>query len=1068
MALPNENQLKFNSHKDAKTLMQAIKNIFGGNTATKKTQKNLLKRQYETLLHPAQNQPSIPQLDNEDLQQIHPDDLEKMDLRWNIAMLTMRERRFLKNTGRKLDMANKERIRFDKSNVECFNCHKRGHFSRKCRAPKNQDSRNREPTRRTMPVFRNKKDERGIVIKNKARLVAQGYTQEEGIDYDEVFAPVARIKAIRLFLAYASFKDFVVYQMDVKSAFLYGKIEEEVYVCQPPGFEDPDFPNRVYKVEKALYGLHQAPRAWYETLSTYLLGNGFQRGKIEKTLFIKRDKSNILLVQVYVDDIIFKSTRKELCTEFEKFMHKNFQMSSMGELTFFLGLQVKQKEDMIFISQDKYVNEILNKFGFFDVKTASTPIETQKPLLKDEDGVEVDVHMYRSMIGSLMYLTSSRPDIMFADERGIVIKNKARLVAQGYTQEERIEYDEVFAPVARIKAIRLFLAYASFKDFVVYQMDVKSVFLYGKIKEEVYVCQPPGFEDLDFPNRVYKVEKALYGLHQAPRAWYETLSTYLLYNGFQRGKIEKTLFIKRDKSDILLVQVYVDDIIFKSTRKELCTEFEKFMHKNFQMSSMGELIFFLGLQVKQKEDMIFISQDKYVNEILNKFGFFDVKTASTPIETQKPLLKDKDGVEVDVHMYRSMIGSLMYLTSSRPDIMFATKIHIDNESTICIVKNPIFHSNTKHIEIRHRFIRDSNKKKLIQMIKIHTDQNVANFLTKAFDVSRFQYLITNMGKGSTMPSALQHSPTIIQPSTSQPQKKQKPRKSKKKDTHKTQPSDPTISVADEALDKESVPTHSNDPLLSEEAKEVVADKDIIDDITLAKALIEIKSAKPKADKLQAEEEEQERLAREKAQQIEEVNLAWDDVQAETEADYELIERLQAEEQEQLTDAEKAKLFIEFLENRKKFFAAKRAKERRNRPPTKPQQKVIYLVDKAMKRINTFIDFRTELVEKDTKKDKAEIAQETSSKRAGEELEQESAKKQSEDLEVLWSIVKARFEKMKPNVVYYLLVEKMYPLTKNTLHQMWNDVRLQVDYEVEMAYDLLRLVKRQLKEGYVPE
>ncbi|GJS79454.1 putative ribonuclease H-like domain-containing protein [Tanacetum coccineum] len=197
-------------------------------------------------------------------------------------------------------------------------------------------------------VFRNKKDERGIVIRNKARLVAQGYTQEEGIDYDEVFAPVARIEAIRLFLAYASFKDFVVYQMDVKSAFLYGKIEEEVYVCQPPGFEDPDFPDRVYKVEKALYGLHQAPRAWYETLSTYLLDNEFQRGKIDKTF-----KSSI-----------------------------SYKMSSMGELTFFLGLQVQQKKDGIFISQDKYVGEILKKFGL--------------------------------MIGSLMYLTYSSADIMFA------------------------------------------------------------------------------------------------------------------------------------------------------------------------------------------------------------------------------------------------------------------------------------------------------------------------------------------------------------------------------------------------------------------------------------------------------------------------------------------------------------------------------------------------------------------------------------------------------------------------------------------------------------------------------
>ncbi|GJT90009.1 retrovirus-related pol polyprotein from transposon TNT 1-94 [Tanacetum coccineum] len=217
-------------------------------------------------------------------------------------------------------------------------------------------------------VFRNKKDERGIVIKNKARLVAQGYTQEEGIDYDEVFAPVTRIEAIRLFLAYASFKDFVLYQIDVKSDFLYGKIEVQVYVCQPLGFEDPDFPDKVYKVEKALYGLHQALRAWYETLSPYLLDNGFQRGKIDKALLIKRDK----------------------------------------------GLQVKQKEDGIFINQDKYVTKILKKFGFTNFKTASTPIETQKPLLKDEDGEEVDVHFYRSMIGSLMYLTSSRHNIMFA------------------------------------------------------------------------------------------------------------------------------------------------------------------------------------------------------------------------------------------------------------------------------------------------------------------------------------------------------------------------------------------------------------------------------------------------------------------------------------------------------------------------------------------------------------------------------------------------------------------------------------------------------------------------------
>ncbi|GJV06879.1 putative ribonuclease H-like domain-containing protein [Tanacetum coccineum] len=263
-------------------------------------------------------------------------------------------------------------------------------------------------------VYRNKRDERGVVVRNKARLVAQGHRQEEGIDYDEVFAPVARIEAIRLFLAFASFMGFIVYQMDVKSAFLYGTIDEEVYVSQPPGFVDPDHPKKVYKVVKALYGLHQAPRAWYATLSTFLEEHGYKRGTIDKTLFIKKDKKDIMLVQVYVDDIIFGSTRKSWCDEFEALMKGRFQMSSMGELIFFLGLQVKQKTDGIFISQDKYVADMLKKFDLASVKTAITPMETKMALTKDEEADEVDVHLYRSMIGSLMYLTASRPDIMFA------------------------------------------------------------------------------------------------------------------------------------------------------------------------------------------------------------------------------------------------------------------------------------------------------------------------------------------------------------------------------------------------------------------------------------------------------------------------------------------------------------------------------------------------------------------------------------------------------------------------------------------------------------------------------
>ncbi|GJT63058.1 putative ribonuclease H-like domain-containing protein [Tanacetum coccineum] len=197
-------------------------------------------------------------------------------------------------------------------------------------------------------ILKNKRDARGIVVRNKARLVAQGHRQEEGIDYDE---------------------------LDVKSAFLYGEIEEEVYVTQPKGFEDPYFPKHVYRVVKALYGLHQAPRAWYARLSAFLLQHNYRRGTIDKTLFIKKDSRDILLVQVYVDDIIFGSTNKAWCDDFEVLMKGEFEMSAMGEMNFFLGLQVKQLPDGIFISQDKYVKDMLTKFDMESVRTATTPYE---------------------------------------------------------------------------------------------------------------------------------------------------------------------------------------------------------------------------------------------------------------------------------------------------------------------------------------------------------------------------------------------------------------------------------------------------------------------------------------------------------------------------------------------------------------------------------------------------------------------------------------------------------------------------------------------------------------------
>jgi len=263
-------------------------------------------------------------------------------------------------------------------------------------------------------VFRNKKDESGVVVRNKARLVVQGFRQVEGIDYTEIFAPVARLEAIRIFLAYASYMNFTVYQMDVKSAFLYGPVQEEVYVGQPEGFVDPTYPKHVYKLDKALYGLHQAPRAWYQHLADHLTTNGYTRGAIDSTLFIKRAGTDQIFVQIYIDDIIFGSTNSELCEEFKSVMQEKFEMSSMGEVSLFLGLQIEQKPEGTLIHQANYVQDILKRFKIEDCKPISTPMETRVVLTPKKEDAPADEHQYRAMIGSLLYLTASRPDIMYA------------------------------------------------------------------------------------------------------------------------------------------------------------------------------------------------------------------------------------------------------------------------------------------------------------------------------------------------------------------------------------------------------------------------------------------------------------------------------------------------------------------------------------------------------------------------------------------------------------------------------------------------------------------------------
>nr|GEZ35258.1 retrovirus-related Pol polyprotein from transposon TNT 1-94 [Tanacetum cinerariifolium] len=261
-------------------------------------------------------------------------------------------------------------------------------------------------------LWKNKKDEDQTVIRNKARLVANGYAQEDGIDFEESFAPVARLEAVRIFIAYAAHKSFPIYQMDVKTAFLNGPLKEEVYVAQPEGFVDPDHLEKFYRLRRALYGLKQAPRAWYNELSKFLTLKGFTKGTIDPTLFTIRYGEDILLVQIYVDDIIFGSTNHKYSKCFEKLMHSRFKMSLMGEMKFFLGLQIHQSPCGIFINHAKYTLEILHKHGMDKSQSIGTPMATKPKLDADLIGNPVDQTDYRSKIGSLMYLTSSRPDIV--------------------------------------------------------------------------------------------------------------------------------------------------------------------------------------------------------------------------------------------------------------------------------------------------------------------------------------------------------------------------------------------------------------------------------------------------------------------------------------------------------------------------------------------------------------------------------------------------------------------------------------------------------------------------------
>ena len=263
-------------------------------------------------------------------------------------------------------------------------------------------------------IYKTKLNEKGEIDKHKARLVAKGYTQEYGIDYTEVFAPVARLDTIRLVMSLAAQNCWTIFQLDVKSAFLHGELTEPVFIDQPPGYIQPGNEHKVYKLRKALYGLKQAPRAWYSRIEAFFLKIGFKKCPFEQTLFIQiREGGKILIVCLYVDDLIFTGNNEDMFLEFKNSMMKEFDMTDLGRMSYFLGIEVAQTSNGIFICQKKYVQDVLKRFQMEGCNHVYNPIVPGCHLTKDVEGERIDSTLYKQIIGSLMYLSATRPDIMY-------------------------------------------------------------------------------------------------------------------------------------------------------------------------------------------------------------------------------------------------------------------------------------------------------------------------------------------------------------------------------------------------------------------------------------------------------------------------------------------------------------------------------------------------------------------------------------------------------------------------------------------------------------------------------
>ncbi|GJQ95250.1 retrovirus-related pol polyprotein from transposon TNT 1-94 [Tanacetum coccineum] len=796
---------------------------------------------------------------------------------------------------------------------------------------------------------------------NTQDWLLNGHTQEERIDYDEVFAPVARIEAIRLFLAYASFKDFMVYQMDVKIAFLYGNIEEEVYVCQPPGFEDPDIPDRVYKVEKSLYGLHQAPRAWYETLSTYLLDNGFQTGKIYKTLFIKRYKR-------------------------------------------------KQKKDGIFISQDKYVDEILKKFRFTKVKTASTPMETQKPLLKDEDGEEVDVHMYRSMIGSLMYLTSSRPDIMF------VVCAYARY--------------QVNPKVSHLHAVKRIFRY-----------------LKGQPKLGLWYPKDSPFDLVAYTNSDYARASLDMKFTIGVVANSTTEAEYVAASSCcgQFWSTVKAKTINGEEQLHALVDGNKIIVIESSVRRDLQLEDAEGVDC-LPNSTIFEQLTLMGLKTTAWNEFSSTMASAIIYEAVHKeLGDSLVRDATTA----SSLEAEQYSGNITKNRSKATPNESSSLGTTSGGGPRGNTLRSDVDS---LKLNELMELCT-NLQTR---VLDLEKTKSTQHNEIDSLKRRAKKLEKKYRLRTYKLKrLYKVGLTARVESSGDEEDLGEDAS----------KQGRRINTIDADEDITLINVQDDA-DNEMFDVNA---LNGEENYSTAATTVTIttEEITLAQALEALKTSKPKE---------------------------------KIDADHQLAERLQAQEQEELSDAEKATLFQQLLEKRRKHFAAKRVEEKRNKPPTKAQQRQImctYLKNMEGYKLKDLkskgFDAIQEMFDKAFRRQKVDDDKETTELKQCMEIIPDEEEMyiifsqmlktfDREDLEELYKLVKARYGSTRPvesmdyllwngmKIMFephvedeiYMLVEKKYPLTPSTLSMML-EKKLQIDYESKMAYQLCKLIIKQLKK-----